>query len=231
MSKLTWDAAKDRSYEYGISKGVHYTDKAAEGQNAAVKYGHGVAWDGLINVTDSPSGADNNKFYADNIEYAAIRAAEEYGCSVEAYQYPDEMAKCDGTESPVAGLYIHQQERKPFGLCWRTEIGNAEQGMGVGYKLHLAYGLTASPTEEAADTVNDSPDAKTFSWDMEGTPVAVTGMKPTAKIVIDSRKVDKTKLTALEAILYGSANAEARLPLPDEVITTLGGTVESGDSE
>ena len=225
MSKLTWDAAKDRSYEYGVSKGVHYSDKTSG--NTVTKYGHGVAWDGLIKVADKPSGADNKQFYADNIEYAAIRAAEEYACDIEAYQYPDEMAISDGSASPVAGLYIRMQERKPFGLCWRTEIGNAEDGMGVGYKLHLAYGLTAAPTEESADTVNDSPDAKTFSWSADGTPVPVNvkGYKPTAKLVVDSRKVDSEKLAALEAILYGGENTEPRLPLPDEVITTLGGTL------
>lgn len=214
---ITWDAPKDRIYEAGVSKGVLYKPDSADGG----KYKGGVAWNGLVNVSDSPSGADNTKLWADGIEYASMRAAEQYGGSIEAYIYPDEFGECDGSAELVTGVTIGQQLRKPFGLCWRTELGNAETGLDFGYKLHLAYGLTVSPSEKSHDTINDSPEAGTMSWDFEGTPVAVTGYKPTAKLEINSTKVDKTKLAAFEKILYGSEEAEARMPLPDEVLTLL----------
>lgn len=211
---ITWDEAANRVYEYGVSKGVHYLLD----NNGA--YTQAAAWNGLINVTDSPEGADNNKLWADGIEYASMRAAEEYGASVEAYTYPDQFAECDGSAQPTPGLYVTQQPRKKFGMCWRTEIGNANNNT-AGYKLHLAYGLTAAPSERSHDTVNDSPDAATFSWDIEGTPVPVTDYMPTAKIEIDSTKVDATKLETLEGKLYGTASTAAYLPLPDEVRSTL----------
>ncbi len=214
---ITWDAPKDRIYEAGVSKGVIYKPDPADGG----KYKGGAAWNGLINVSDTPSGADNTKLWADGIEYANMRAAEQYGGSIEAYTYPEEFAECDGSAEPVAGVTIGQQIRKTFGLCWRTELGNAETGLEFGYKLHLAYGLTVSPSEKSHDTINDSPDAATMSWDFEGTPVNVTGHKPTAKLEINSTKVDKTKLAAFEKILYGSEEAEARMPLPDEVFQLL----------
>lgn len=221
-TKITWDEAKNRVYEYGVSKGVHYM------MDEKGVYNKAAAWNGLINVTDSPEGADNTKLWADGIQYAAMRAAEEYGMSVEAYTYPDQFAECDGSVEPVPGMYVTQQERKTFGMCWRTEIGNADNHES-GYKLHLAYGLTASPSERSHDTVNDSPDAATLSWDMEGVPVPFTGHKPTAKIEINSTKVDPEKLTALENVLYGSDTEAARLPLPDEVLTLLKATEVSGE--
>ena len=213
-NKITWDEAQNRVYEYGVSKGVHYMldDKGA--------YSKAAPWNGLINVTDSPEGADNTKLWADGIEYAAMRAAEEYGASVEAYTYPDQFAECDGSVQPIPGMYVTQQPRKTFGMCWRTEIGNADNHE-AGYKLHLAYGLTASPTEKSHDTVNDSPDAETLSWDMEGVPVPFTGHKPTAKIEIDSTKIGTEKMAALEAVLYGGGDSDARLPLPDELLSIL----------
>ena len=211
---ITWDAPEDRIYEYGVSKGVHYM-KDAQGV-----YNKGVAWNGLINITDKPTGADSTKLYADGIEYANLRANERYEGSIEAYMYPVEFAECDGSAQPVPGVYIGQQKRLPFGLCWRTEVGSAENS-DLGYKLHLAYGLTVSPAEQSHATINENLEAETFSWDAEGSPVPVTGLKPTAKLVIDSRKFDSAKMAKLEAILYGSETADARLPLPDEVLSVL----------
>lgn len=215
VAKITWDAPENRYYEYGVSKGVHYL------QDENGVYNIAAAWNGLINVTDSPSGADSTKLWADGIEYATLRAGEQYGCSIEAYTYPDQFAECDGTVSLAPGVTIGQQKRKPFGLCWRTEVGSAKEGEEAGYKLHLAYGLTVSPSEQAHDTVNDSVDAATFSWDAEGSPVNVTGYKPTAKLVIDSRKVASAKLTTLENILYGDGTNAPKLPTPDEVLDTV----------
>lgn len=212
---ITWNAPEDRAFEYGVSKGVHYMKSDSTGE-----YDQAAAWNGLINITDKPTGADNTKLWADGIEYAAMRAGEQYGASIEAYTYPDQFAECDGTAQPVPGVYVGQQIRKPFGLCWRTEIGTAAKADSA-YKLHLAYGLTVSPAEQAHDTVNESPDAGTFSWDADGSPVPVTGLKPTAKIVIDSRKFDAAKMKALEDKLYGTTTAAAQLPLPDEVFNIL----------
>ena len=214
MAAITWDEAAKRFFEYGVSKGVFYTP------NVSGVYTNGEAWNGLINITDNPTGADNNKLWADGIEYANLRAAEQYGCSIECYTYPDGFAVCDGIAQPVDGLFFHGQARKPFGLCWRTEIGNALNSE-FGYKLHIAYGLTVSPSEQAHDTVNENPDAGTFSWDAEATPVAVTGFKPVAKIEIDSRKFTAEQMAAVEAVLYGSESAEARLPLPAELQTLM----------
>ncbi len=213
MYALTWGAPKDRQYEYGVSKGVHYM-KDAEGV-----YKNAAPWNGLINVTDSPSGADNTKLFADGIEYAALRASETYGLSIEAYTYPDQFAECDGYTQPVPGLFVGQQTRKPFGMCWRTEIGNADNPED-GYFLHIAYGITVSPSEQSHDTVNDNPDAATFSWDGEATPVPFAKGKPTAKLKIDSRKF-KDKMADLEKKLYGDDSGEATLPTPDEIIKIL----------
>lgn len=211
---ITWDEAENRLYEYGVSKGVLFP---MEDSGA---YAEGKAWNGLINVTDNPEGADITKLWADGIEYAGIRGAEEYHNSIEAYMYPPEFAACDGSATPIEGMYVGQQPRKKFGLCWRTEIGNANTDT-LGYKLHVAYALSASPTEKSHDTVNDSPDAQTFSWDAEGTPVPMTNYKPTAKLEFDSTKLGAAKMKALEDILYGSATAASRLPNPNEILTAL----------
>lgn len=212
---LTWDETGKRYYETGVRKGVLYV------QDKSGTYPKGVAWNGLTAVTESPSGADSNPLYADDIKYLDLRSAEEFGATVEAYTYPDEFAECDGTAELADGVTIGQQARKSFGLCYRTVLGNDIANDAYGYKLHLIYGATAAPSEKGYQTVNDSPEAITFSWELTTTPVNVTGMKPTALITIDSTKADPTKLAALEAILYGSGEAEARLPLPDEVKTLM----------
>lgn len=197
-ASLTWDAAADRRYEYGVSKGVLYP------MDVTGAYQEGKAWNGLTNITDSPEGADVTRLWADGIEYAALRGAEEYHASIEAYTYPDEFCECDGSVQPIPGMYIGQQNRKKFGLCWRTEIGNANTD-NLGYKIHVAYGLSASPSEKNHDTVNDSPEAQTFSWDVEGTPVPIPGYKPGVKMEFDSTKLGAAKMAKLEEILYGSA--------------------------
>ncbi|MDY6073114.1 MAG: hypothetical protein SPI49_03345 [Eubacteriales bacterium] len=216
MSKITWDESQNRFFEYGVSKGVHYL------LDEQGKYSKGVAWNGLTNISDNPSGADIDKKWADGILYATMRAAEEYASSIEAFTYPDQFALCDGSAQPIDGMYIGQQKRVRFGLCWRTEIGNADD-QELGYKLHLAYGLTVSPSQKSHDTVNDSPEMVTFSWDAEGQPVPVTGFKPTAKIEIDSRKFTDKQMKAIEDVLYGTDAKEPTLPLPDEVKTILDG--------
>lgn len=213
---LEWDKTGEHFYESGVSKGVLYvlSDKNT--------YDNGVAWNGLTNVTETPSGAEENAIYADNIKYASLRSTEEIGGTIEAYTYPDEWNQCDGNGELVKGVHVAQQERKTFGLCYRTEIGNdTSTESDDGYKLHLVYGATASPSERSYDTQNDNPDAVQFSWEYTTNPVSVAGFKPTSLITIDSRTADKTKLTALETILYGSSTAAARLPLPDEVKTLM----------
>ena len=215
MAALTWDETGKRYYETGVRKGVLYV------QDNKGTYPKGVAWNGLTAVTESPSGADSNPLYADDIKYLDLRSAEEFGATVEAYTYPDEFAECDGTAELAEGVTIGQQARKSFGLCYRTVLGNDISNDAYGYKLHLIYGATAAPSEKGYQTVNDSPEAITFSWELTTTPVNVTGMKPTALITIDSTKADATKLAALEAILYGSGDNEPRLPLPDEVKTLM----------
>lgn len=211
MAKLVWDAIGEHFYETGVDNGVLYP-QAADGT-----YPKGYAWNGLTNVSESPSGAEATDLWADNIKYLSMRSAEEFGATVEAYTYPDEFAECDGSAELVDGVTIGQQPRKTFGLSYRTVMGNDTELDNHGYKLHLIYGCTASPSEKAYQTINDSPEAITFSWEMTTVPVNVTDHKPTASIVIDSTKVDKAKLDALKAILYGSDNEDARLPLPDEV--------------
>lgn len=219
MARLVWDNTGERLYETGVKMGVLYP--AINGA-----YPKGVVWNGLTSVSETPSGADANNIYADDIKYLSLRAAEEFGATVEAYTYPDEFAVCDGSAFIAKGVTIGQQTRKPFGLCYRTILGNDVDANDHGYKLHLIYGATASPSERQYQTVNDSPEAITFSWEMTTTPVAVTGFKPTACLIVDSTKVDALKLTALEDILYGQEDTDARLPLPDEVISILGGTAE-----
>lgn len=215
MSKLTWDDTGKRLYETGIDRGVLYPIQ--EGG----KYTKGVAWNGLISVTESPSGAESTPIYADNIKYLNLQSAEEFGATIEAYTYPDEFAECDGSTTLVAGVTAGQQNRKIFGLCYRTIVGNDVDANNHGYKLHIIYGCLASPSEKAYSTVNDSPEAITFSWEVSTTPVNVTNHKPTACIIIDSTKADETKLTELEKILYGDEMTEARLPLPDEIVTLM----------
>jgi len=214
MSKLTWDASGERLYETGVKQGVLYV----MGSNG---YGNGVAWNGLTAITESPSGAESTPLYADDIKYLDLRSTEEFGATIEAYTYPDEFAACDGSASLADGVSIGQQARKMFGLCYRTTVGNDTDGTDHGYKLHLIYGATASPSEKAYETINDSPEAITFSWEITTTPVSVTGFKPTASITIDSTKADPTCLAALEAKLYGGENSEPTLPLPDEVKTLM----------
>lgn len=210
MAKLVWDQTGDRFYETGVKQGVLYPQ--AEGA-----YPKGVAWNGLTAVTESPSGAEATALYADDIKYLNLYSAEEFGGTIEAYTYPDEFAACDGSADLATGVRIGQQPRKAFGLAYKTTLGNDTDGNDYGYKLHLVYGAMASPSEKGYATINDSPEAITFSWEFTTTPVAVDGFKPTASITIDSVKADPTKLAALEAILFGSESEEARLPLPSEV--------------
>lgn len=219
MAKLVWDAVGEHLYETGVDHGVLYPWDST--QNA---YGNGVAWNGLTTITESPSGADFTAIYADNIKYLNLQAAEEFGGTIEAYTYPDEWMECDGSAEIATGLVIGQQARKSFGLCYRTKIGNDVDSSEHGYKLHIVYGCLATPSERAYQTINDSPEAISFSWEFQTTPVPVTGYKPTSILTIDSTKADATKLAALEAILYGSDGQDAttaRLPLPAEVISTL----------
>lgn len=210
MAKLEWDKTGERFYETGVRQGVLYV---AEGGI----YPKGVAWNGLTAVTESPSGAEATPLYADDIKYLNLISAEEFGATVEAYTYPEEFAQCNGEASLAAGITIGQQPRKTFGMSYRTVLGNDVDNENYGYKIHLIYGAVAAPSEKAYATINDSPEAITFSWELTTTPVSVAGFKPTASLTIDSTKVDAEKLAALEAILYGSDDAEARLPLPDEI--------------
>ena len=212
MAKLVWDATGERKYETGVRNGVLYV--MGEGGT----YPKGVAWNGLTAVTESPSGAEATALYADDTKYLNLISAEEFGATIEAYTYPDEFAECDGSATLAAGVTIGQQPRKTFGMSYRTVYGNDVNNESYGYKLHLIYGAVAAPSEKAYATINDSPEAITFSWEVKTTPVNVTGHKPTASLTIDSTKVDKAKLTKIEDILYGSAEGEARLPLPDEII-------------
>lgn len=215
MARIIWDEVGTRTYETGVDRGVLYV----AGPNGT--YPLGVPWNGLTAVTESPSGAEAEPMYADNMKYLNLMSAEEFGATIEAYTYPDEWAACDGTAEPVPGLLIGQQSRKSFGLAFRTLLGNDVEGQDYGYKLHLIYGALAAPSEKAYTTVNDSPEAITFSYEITTTPVEVPGLKPSASLTIDSTKVNPAKLLALETILYGGGATEARLPLPSEVITIL----------
>lgn len=222
MSKIVWDSTGDRLYETGVKNGVLYPQSNGT-------YPKGVAWNGLTAVTESPSGAEATALYADDMKYLNLYSAEEFGATVEAYTYPEEFGECDGSATIAKGVQIGQQTRKAFGMCYRTVVGNDTDGEAHGYKLHIIYGAMASPSEKAYATINDSPEAITFSWELTTTPVNVTGKKPTASIVIDSTKADPTKLAALEVILYGkdpttsggNDGEEPRLPLPDEIATLM----------
>lgn len=220
---ITWDDTGKRIYETGVDHGVLYPVQE-DGT-----FANGVAWNGLSSVSQNPSGAEASAIWADNIKYLNLISAEEFGASIEAYTYPDEFAECDGSKAVATGVYAGQQTRKKFGLCYRTQIGNDVKNTDYGYKLHLIYNCLAAPSEKSYQTINDSPEAIAFSWEISTTPVTVNqdGVKPTASLEIDSTKVDATKLATLEAILYGTkgeggaANTPARLPFPDEVISTL----------
>ena len=215
MPKLVWDATGERYYETGVSHGVLYPQDSGA-------YPKGTVWNGLTAVTESPSGAEPTDLWADNIKYASMRSAETFGATIEAYTYPDEFAACDGSATPMPGVAIGQQKRKAFGFSYRTEVGNDADEEG--YKLHLVYNATASPSEKGYSTINDSPDAITFSWELTTTPITVTGYKPTSCITITSTEVPAAALTALEDILYGGDDASKvpHLPLPDEVLAILG---------
>ena len=214
MSKLVWDAVGERVFETGVKNCVLYIPTNGV-------YGKGVAWNGITAVTESPSGAEATPLYADDIKYLNLMSNEDFGATIEAYTYPDEFAQCDGSAELAPGVKIGQQPRKMFGLCYRTTLGNDTEGNDYGYKLHIIYGAMAAPSEKAYATINDSPEAITFSWELTTTPVAVTGFKPTAHIEIDSTTVEEGKMAALEAVLYGGDDTEARLPLPDEVATLM----------
>ena len=217
MAKLVWDKTGDRLYETGVKNGVLYIPTSGV-------YSNGVAWNGLTAVTESPSGAEATALYADDTKYLSLMSTEEFGATIEAYTYPDEFAACDGSAELADGVMIGQQKRSAFGLCYKTTIGNDTDGNDHGYKLHIIYGALAKPSERAYTSINDSPEAVTFSWEITTTPVNVTGAKPTASLVIDSTKADPSKLSALEDILYGKDGEpgnEPRLPLPDEIKTLM----------
>ena len=216
MAPLTWDDVGEKIYETGVDHGVLYLP------DPAGVYNTGFAWNGLTTVTESPSGADPNPQFADNIKYLNLTSAEEFGGTIEAFTYPEEFGQCDGTALPAPGLAIGQQGRKMFGMSYRTKVGNDVDGVDFGYKLHLLYGCQAAPSEKAYATINDSPAAINFSWAITTTPVPVTGYKPTALIVVDSTVVSAADMTALEDLLYGAASIEAALPTPDAVIALIG---------
>lgn len=220
MTKLKWDETGKRLYETGVNKGVLY-----EPDNSGV-YGSGVAWNGLTMVTEAPSGAEPSPIYADNIKYLNLISTEEFGATVEAYTYPEEFGKYDGTAAPTAGVYVGQQSRRAFGLSYQTRIGNDIEGPDLGYKIHLIYNATAAPSEKGYMTINDSPEAITFSWELTTTPInAGETLKPTALLVIDSTKVDQDALATLEEALYGTTGTDPRLPLPEDVLAIFSGTI------
>ena len=221
MSKIVWDESGKRFYETGVSQGVLYPI------DSSGAYPLGVAWNGLTAVTESPSGAEATALYADDIKYLNLVSAEEFGATIEAYTYPDEFAVCDGSKAMATGVMIGQQSRKQFGLAYKTVLGNDVDGNNYGYKLHLIYGALAAPSEKGYSTINDSPEAITFSWEVKTTPTTVSGSKPTASIVIDSTKANSTILTALELILFGAAGVNPRLPSPDEIATLFASAAPS----
>jgi len=219
MAGLVWDAIGERLYETGVDHGVLYIP------DATGVYNTGFAWNGLTTITESPGGAEATPLYADNIKYLNLISAEEFGATIEAFTYPEEFGQCDGSATPEPGVSLGQQNRKSFGLSYRTRVGNDIEGSDLGYKLHLVYGAQAAPTEKAYATINDSPEAITFSWEISTVPASVTGYKPTSVITIDSTTVDPTKLAILEAALYGDDLVEPKLPTPDEVLAMFEGVI------
>jgi hypothetical protein len=219
MTQIAWDTSGERLYETGVDHGVLYPLNSTNGL-----YDSGVAWNGLTTVTESPAGADANPQFADNIKYLNLLSAETFGATIEALTYPDEFGPCDGTASPEAGVNVGQQPRQTFGLCYRTKVGN-DVNAELGYKLHLAYGLLASPSEKAYATVNDSPAAVSFSWAVTSTPVNASGFAPVSLITIDSTQVDEDALTALQSLLFGTVDDPPSLPMPDDVLALFAGTV------
>lgn len=215
MAKLIFDEVGSRFFETGVKNGVLFV-QSTDGQ-----YGNGVVWNGLTAVTESPSGAEATPLYADDMKYVVLYSAEEFGATIEAYTYPEEFEQCDGSAQLGAGVTIGQQQRKAFGLVYKTVIGNDVQGQDLGYKIHIIYGAKAAPSEKAFATINDSPEAVTFSWEVSTVPVPVEGHRPTSTLVIDSTKVDAEKLAAIEAKLFGSETEESTLPLPNEIAEML----------
>ena len=215
MAKLVWDEVGKRTYETGVDKGVLYV------QDDEGAYGKGVAWNGLTAVNESPSGAEPTALYADNTKYLELTSKEEYGATIEAYTYPDEFEACDGSAELGDGVVIGQQSRKVFGLCYRTVKGNDVKNNDYGYKIHLVYGCKAKPAQKNYQTINDSPEAITFSWEVSTTPVEVEGFKPTATVTIDSTKVAAEKLKSIEEALYGTESVEPKLLLPSEILAIV----------
>lgn len=219
---LEWGVTGNKFFETGCEKGVLYP-VADDGT-----YPKGVVWNGLKSVNENPSGAEETALWADDTKYGSLYSAEEYGCSIEAYMYPDEFAECDGSSEIVEGAYVGQQDRKGFGLSYVTKVGNDVKKLNYGYKLHIVWGCMASPSQKNYTTVNDNPDAGSFSWDVKSTPVPVKGFKPTSSIVLDSVKVGDEKMAAIEKILYGSDDADAMLPTPDKIVEILKGVQAAG---
>lgn len=215
MARLIWDEVGQRFFETGVKNGVLYV------QDNDGSYKNGVVWNGLTAVTESPSGAEETPLYADDVKYLTLRSAEEFGATVEAYTYPEEFEQCDGSAAIAAGVTIGQQARRAFGLCYRTSVGNDIQGQNFSYKLHLIYGCTVAPSEKSYSTINDNPEAITFSWELSTVPVPVDGFSPTASLVIDASKVDEGKMALLENALFGDEQNEARLLLPNEIMEML----------
>jgi hypothetical protein len=215
MARLIWDEVGQRFFETGVKNGVLYV------QDNDGSYKNGVVWNGLTAVTESPSGAEETPLYADDVKYLTLRSAEEFGATVEAYTYPEEFEQCDGSASIANGVTIGQQARRAFGLCYRTSVGNDIQGQNYSYKLHLIYGCTVAPSEKSYSTINDNPEAITFSWELSTVPVPVDGFSPTASLVIDASKVDEGKMQQLEDALFGDEQNEAKLLLPNEIMEML----------
>ena len=215
MARLIWDEVGQRFFETGVKNGVLYV------QNNDGSYANGVVWNGLTAITESPSGAEETPLYADDVKYLTLRSAEEFGATIEAFTYPEEFEQCDGSAQIAAGITVGQQARKAFGLCYRTAVGNDIQGQEFSYKLHILYGCTVAPSEKSYSTINDNPEAITFSWELSTVPVPVDGFKPTASLIIDANKVDAGKLQLLENTLFGDAENEATLLLPNQIMELM----------